>query len=142
MKWGSRLPLRRRSFSRSQSTRGAASAPRSMAVVALQAELDKRRRSLRWRSSREYSCRQAVAWVFAASSLLVFCAVSLIYALKFTDLVMSGIAIAWLVAYGWTFAILEPLQVLLLVLLRHDDSTRCGRCLGRLRFVYNEICAP
>jgi len=45
---------------------------------------------------------------------------------------------------GLTFAVVEPFQVILLVCAPclFDEETRLGRCMGRCRFVYNELCAP
>ena len=43
-----------------------------------------------------------------------------------------------------TLTLVEPLQVILLVCAPclFDENTKCGRCMGRCRFVYNELCAP
>ena len=52
--------------------------------------------------------------------------------------------LAWLVAYGWTFAIVEPVQVVIFALLPYiaNEETRLGRCCLRVRFVYNELFSP
>ncbi len=52
--------------------------------------------------------------------------------------------VSWLIAYACTFAIVEPIQVLLLASTPclFVDTNRCGRCLMRARFVYNELIAP
>lgn len=53
-------------------------------------------------------------------------------------------SLAWLFAYGVTFAIIEPAQVVLLTtapFLQNED-TACGRAISRCRFIYNELCAP
>lgn len=76
--------------------------------------------------------------------VLFSCFVSLIYALKFREEATRMMALSWLIAYAVTFAIVEPLQVLILVCMPclFDENTRCGRCMLWTRFIYNEICAP
>ena len=53
-------------------------------------------------------------------------------------------ALSWLIAYGVTFLIVEPLQVLCIACSPccFDEDTRFGRCMSWMRFVYNELCAP
>ena len=52
--------------------------------------------------------------------------------------------LSWLIAYGITFAVIEPLQVCVIVCAPwlFDEKTRLGRFMKRLQYVYNEICAP
>lgn len=52
--------------------------------------------------------------------------------------------LSWLVAYGWTFAIVEPVQILVMALAPSivSEDTRCGRCCARVQFVYNELFSP
>lgn len=52
--------------------------------------------------------------------------------------------LSWLVAYGWTFVVIEPLQVLALAgaPCMFDERHCCGRCMIRLRTCYNELLAP
>ena len=51
---------------------------------------------------------------------------------------------SWMLAYGTTFAIVEPVQVFMLAstpcLFVEDHA--CGRCMIRARTIYNELLAP
>ena len=51
---------------------------------------------------------------------------------------------AALLADAWTFAIIEPIQVVILALapFLFNEETRLGRCLARIRYVYNELLSP
>ena len=42
------------------------------------------------------------------------------------------------------FILIEPLQVFLIACAPclFDEETAFGRCMSRIRFVYNELCAP
>ena len=116
----------------------------NMAIIALRAQAENFRSELKWRKSREYVCRQAIAWAFAllVTALALFTA--LIYALKFKQHAMEQITVAWLMAYLWTFIIVEPFQIFLLAALPclSDEDTRLGRYVSNCRTVYNELCAP
>ena len=72
--------------------------------------------------------------------LLVFVSISV--ALQFKEAETAKMCVAWLFAYGVTFAIIEPVQVIVLaaVPMLNDEATRCGRCVIRIRFIYNELC--
>jgi len=115
-----------------------------MASTTLRALLHKRREDLGWRSPLTFAVRQALAWAFNMLVLLLACFVSVIYALKFEEQETRNMCMAWLIAYGVTFAIVEPLQVLVIACLPclSDEETKCGRVCGRARFIYNELCAP
>merc|ERR1711924_83748 len=79
--------------------------------VILETRLKKKLSDVGWRSAREVMCRRTIAWCFSAFVVLISCFVSVIYGLKFGDTQIRKAAIAWLVAYGWTFALVEPVQV-------------------------------
>ena len=113
-------------------------------MTALEAQLVQKRRDLRWRGPVEYTVRYTLAWLFNIAVLLVACFVSIIYALKFHDKATKKMAISWLIAYGVTFAIVEPLQVLIITCAPciFDEDRKCGRLMVRCRFAYNELCAP
>jgi len=115
-----------------------------MVATTLRAVLAKRQEDLGWRKPCVYNTRLALAWVFNFGILLVACFFSIIYALKFQELATRNMCMAWLVAYGVTFAVVEPVQVLMIACLPSlsDEDTRCGRYCGRCRFIYNELCAP
>ena len=57
---------------------------------------------------------------------------------------MRAMSVTWLIAYAWTFALVEPAQIVAIAgaPCLWDENTRCGRCMLRCRFVYNEIFAP
>merc|ERR1711871_382508 len=88
-----------------------------VAAVAVHAQINAKMEDLKWRSSSEYRRRQILAWMFNIFTVLILCFVSLIYALKFGQATMKNLVIAWLVAYGWTFAIVEPIQVFIFAIL-------------------------
>ena len=113
-------------------------------VAKREKRFDNRLHSLGWRSPREYKNRQILAWCFNICTLLAFLFVSLVYALKFGNQETKNMVVAWLMAYGITFAVVEPFQVFLLACAPclFDEATRFGRFCGRCRFVYNELCAP
>jgi len=109
-----------------------------------QKKLTDKMQFLGWRPPWQYRLRFNIAWTINILVLLQFMFVSLIYALKFGEQATANMVISWVLAYGVTFALVEPIQVLLLVCAPclFDESTKCGRCMGRCRFVYNELCAP
>ena len=76
--------------------------------------------------------------------MLFSCLVSLIYALKYREEATKSMVMSWLIAYGVTFAIVEPMQVLVLVCAPclFDEETRLGRFMSWLRYIYNELCSP
>lgn len=116
-----------------------------LAVASLQAQLAHRKREMQWRGPVEYQLRHTLAWLVNVAVILISLFLSLIYALKFNDKATKQMAVAWLVAYGVTFAIVEPLQVIILVCAPawlFDDDNACGRAMNRIRFIYNELCAP
>ena len=70
--------------------------------------------------------------------------VSIIFAASFGDKQTAKMCMTWLIAYGITFALVEPFQVLVLAgapCLFNEDH-RCGRCMVSCRYYYNELCAP
>mmetsp|Transcript_20586 Transcript_20586/g.52395 ORF Transcript_20586/g.52395 Transcript_20586/m.52395 type:complete len:522 (+) Transcript_20586:3-1568(+) len=115
-----------------------------MVTATLQAMLTKRRQELGWRSPFVYNTRVLLAWAFNVGVLMVACFFSIVYALKFQEAATRNMCMAWLVAYGVTFAVVEPVQVIVIALAPSlsDEDSRVGRFCGRCRFVYNELCAP
>ncbi len=115
-----------------------------LAGLALEAQLLLRRKELGWRSPCEYRARLAVSWFINVSIIVLACISSLIYALQFQEKATNNMMMTWLVAYGVTFVIIEPIQIGVLACAPccFDDSTLYGRLMSRLRFWYNELCAP
>ena len=76
--------------------------------------------------------------------MVIFFFYSFIIALKFGEVSTNKMLVGWAIAYGCTFAIIEPLQIILLAAMPclFVEDTRCGRCLIRARFIYNELLAP
>ena len=110
----------------------------------LRAELDAEVARLGWRGTREYAARQALAWAINILVLLLTLFTCLIYALKFGEIATYQMVMSWMISYAWTFLIVEPVQVVILACapcLFNEEHT-CGRCMGRIRFVYNELLSP
>ena len=99
---------------------------------------------LRWRPKWERQLRLAIAWGFNFFIVLFSCLVSLIYALKYREEATKSMMMSWLIAYGVTFAIVEPMQVIVLACAPclFDEETRFGRFMSWLRYIYNELCSP
>ena len=166
------------------------------AALVVEAQVEAKRRDLRWRGSKEVMCRRAISWTINLTLNALALLMSVIYAVKFGEVQTQRMIVSWLVAYGWTFAIVrqlarlasnppclafaarprptpaspypkntrltdrlillassvlsssglqvEPVQVFIIACAPciFDDKTRCGRCCQRVRFVYNELCAP
>ena len=110
---------------------------------AIEERIRQRVAELRWRSANTFACRQALAWAFTLGVTLLALFTSVVYALKFGEATMSQCLIAWALAYGWTFAVVQPIQVLILALAPglFTNDTRCGRCMLRVKEVYNELLA-
>ena len=112
--------------------------------IAVLAQLKAKRKELRWRSNGEFYCRLSIAWAaqFAICGVAYWYAI--ICAISFGNNQTTAFIVSWVIAYGWTFAIVEPAQVLLLAgaPCLCDEETRLGRCCSNIRFVYNELCAP
>ena len=115
-----------------------------LAAVAIELIMHEKIDAIGWRGPREHCVRSSLAWLFNYLVFFFALLVALIYALKFGEVTMSKALITWAVAYGWTFAIVEPVQVVILALspCLFDEETRCGRCMVRGRTMYNELCAP
>ena len=116
-----------------------------IASVAILAQLKAKRKDLRWRPENEYRLRNGLAWAFNLFGIFGGCLfLSLIYAGSMGNRQFTACAIGWMTSYGLTFAIVEPFQVLVLAGAPwlFNEETRCGRCMIRCRFVYNELCAP
>ena len=112
-------------------------------AAAIEERIRQRVAELRWRSANAFICRQAVAWALTLVLTLLALFTSVVYALKFGEATMSTCLIAWAIAYGWTFAVVQPIQVLILALAPglFTDDTRCGRCMLRVKEFYNELLA-
>ena len=69
---------------------------------------------------------------------------SFIFCLGFGERETFKMVLSWIIAYGWTFAFIEPVQVCLLACCPclWDEETRCGRCMNWVRFIYNELLSP
>merc|ERR1712146_90823 len=108
------------------------------------AQLKRKRSELRWRGKWEYKIRVFLGWAFSFTVFGLALLCSIIYAGMFGNNETTAMCIAWLMAYGWTFAIVEPVQVLILAgaPCLFNEDTRCGRCMLRCQFMYNELCAP
>jgi len=115
-----------------------------MVRTTLDALLQKRRADLGWRPDWAYKWRLRLAWAFNLLVMLLACLVSVIYALKFGDEETRNMCLSWLIAYGVTFAIVEPVQVLVLTCAPNlqDEDTASGRFCMQCLFIYNELCAP
>jgi len=115
-----------------------------LAAAMLTMQLKERRRELGWRSPSEYRMRWMLAWAFNVGLILLACLVSVVYALKFQEAATRNMVLTWLVAYGVTFLVVEPIQICLLGCTPccFDENTRFGRVMSKIRFWYNELCAP
>jgi len=116
----------------------------SVAAVTIELQLRKVRKELRWRGPRERACRVGAAWAFNLTVLVLAYLVSIIFCARFGERETSTMSVSWLIAYGLTFLLIEPVQVLLLAgaPFLFDETTLVGRCCLRVRLVYNELCAP
>lgn len=114
------------------------------ASATFQAQLQQKLNEMNWRPEWEYRLRICLAWLFNFAVFAVFLLISIIYAAEFGNRRTKSMAISWLIAYGVTFALIEPIQVLIIACAPSlfDDSTRCGRVCLTCRFVYNELFAP
>ena len=112
--------------------------------VAIEARIAQMIDDIGWRGEREFFIRRTIAWTFCVFVFLFSLFVSFIYALKFGEVTIAKALLSWVIAYGWTFTIVEPFQVLFLAFspCLFNEETRCGRCMINCRFVYNELCAP
>ena len=88
--------------------------------------------------------RRALAWSLSVFFMLASCWYALVIALRFGEDGIRSMAISWLLAYGLTFALIEPVQIVVIVSLPmlFDEETKVGRCCERCRYVYNELLAP
>ena len=115
-----------------------------MMRVVLHAQLQEEVSKLGWRSEREYNMRQATAWGVQVGILFMAYFNSFIFCLGFGERETFKMVLSWIIAYGWTFAFIEPVQVCLLACCPclWDEETRCGRCMNWVRFIYNELLSP
>lgn len=115
-----------------------------IASIAVLAQLRAKRKELRWRPAYEYYSRLCLAWAFQFFVCGVAYWYAIICAISFGNNQTTAFIVSWLVAYGWTFAIVEPAQVLIIAgtPCLCDEETRLGRCCLRVQFVYNELFAP
>ena len=110
----------------------------------LELQLQKELKELGWRSDREFRIRQCIAWTFNVTVLIIALYYSFILAIRFGEIQTFTFVLGWMISYGWTFAIVEPVQVLLLACCpcMWNEDHACGRCMQRIRFVYNELFSP
>jgi len=120
--------------------------PDNMASAAFELLHRKRTAELRWRSNREVALRQCLAWALSIFVMFTSCWYSFVVAVTFGDAAVRGALLSWLVAYGWTFALVEPVQILVIAgapcVWNGDEDSRCGRWCARARFFYNEFLSP
>ena len=116
----------------------------NIAAIAIETRLRQKRKDLRWRGPYERGCRLVLAWTFNFLVPGIAYLVAIIIAAKLGETETYKMCIGWLVAYGATFAIVEPAQVVILASAPclFDEETKIGRCCSRVRFVYNELFAP
>ena len=116
----------------------------NIAAIAIETRLRQKRKDLRWRGPYERGCRLVLAWTFNLLVPGIAYLVAIIIAAKLGEAETYKMCIGWLVAYGATFAIVEPAQVVILASAPclFDEETKIGRCCSRVRFVYNELFAP
>ena len=113
-------------------------------AAAIEMQMAHKRSELQWRSDREYCCRLSLAWAFNWGVMITACLFAITYGIMLEDAATQRMAITWLISYGITFAIIEPVQVLLMTAAPwlFEDTTQFGRLCLRCRAVYNELCAP
>merc|ERR1712196_537035 len=83
---------------------------KDFATLVVEATLEKKRRDLRWRGPWELTIRRGIAWGINLSLFATCLSLAMIYAAKFGEVQTQRMIISWLIAYGWTFAIVEPAQ--------------------------------
>ena len=115
-----------------------------LAQVAAAARLEKKLNELRWRRPWIVKVRSVLSWLFQYFVMFIFFFYSFLVALKFGETATNKMLMGWVIAYSCTFAIIEPAQVFLLTATPclFVETNRCGRCLIRCRFIYNELLAP
>merc|ERR1711998_111940 len=113
----------------------------SFAAVAIEAQIRAKRKELGWRGPKEYACRITLAWLFNFLVPGICYLYAIILSIKFGEAQTANMILTWLIAYGWTFLLVEPAQVLILAgtPCMFNEETKCGRCCVRARFVYNEL---
>ena len=86
----------------------------SLAEVAQEArlrrQLDEELTLHGWRSPCEYWTRYVLAWLANVLMLLALLFVSAIYCLGFGEAQTRPMVLAWMISYGWTFAVVEPVH--------------------------------
>ena len=103
------------------------------------------KKDLRWRTPREYRCRQRTSWCVVLVFTIISVLTILVYGLQFgeTD-ARNLILVPWLFSFIIGALMLEPAQILLIsgAPCLFDDSHACGRCVLRTQWFYNEYLAP
>ena len=101
-----------------------------VATVAAAAVLDNKLKDFRWRRPWVVKLRWALSWMFQFAVMGVCFLYSLVIAIKFGDGPTATMVTSWVIAYGCTFAIVEPVQVFILAstpcLASAGDRTLCG----------------
>ena len=112
---------------------------RKVRQLVLTAQLAQKRQEFNFRREHVFRCRLALAWMFNALIFLLALFTSFIYGLKFKESATNNMVLTWAIAYGVTFAIVEPVQVIFLVCTPclFSEDHRCGRCMLQCRWIYN-----
>ena len=95
-----------------------------------------------WIGDREHTCRLLVAWVAHLAVEAVMFLLCITYGAKFGEHATAQMLTNWGMSYALQLAIIQPFQVFLLACAPclFNEDHMMGRCLSRLRFVYNEYC--
>lgn len=97
-----------------------------------------------WRSERSVGYRQSFAWTFNAFIYFLCALLSLSFGVKFGSDSTNEMITVWCIAMFQIYIIIEPIQILIVVLAPQlcDDSTAYGRCCLRARYCYNDFFQP
>ena len=128
----------------SQSSLSARGTTTDWLTLQRQAALKHEKTTLRWRTDRTYYFRLALAWTLAAVVYLLSLFLVLLYSAAYGRKDSASVLLSWITSLGCSFAIIEPVQVVILSTLPFlfDDQTRLGRCLERGRWFYLEFLSP
>jgi hypothetical protein len=79
----------------------------SIAAIAIEAQLHKVRKDLRWRGPRERACRIGAAWAFNLTVSALAYLVSIIFCARFGEKDTSAMSVSWMIAYGLVSGLFE-----------------------------------
>jgi len=95
-----------------------------------------------WIGDREHTARLVTVWVahFAVEAVMFLLCIT--YGAKFGENATAQMLANWGMSYALQLVVIQPVQVLLLACAPclFNEDHMVGRCLSRLRFVYNEYC--